>query len=72
MFLIIIELFFDKGVFSNYSNSCQSIWDGWSCHQTTPAGNISQVKCPDHFIADTCNSILGLNVLLIEIKLFVT
>jgi hypothetical protein len=39
---------------------CHSIWDGWSCHPSTYAGKISKVKCPAHFIADTCNSILGI------------
>ncbi len=39
--------------------ACNSIWDGWSCHPVTLAGKISKVKCPSHFIADTCSSVLG-------------
>ena len=41
------------------NNTCKSIWDGWACHSATQAGQISKIKCPDHFIADTCNSVLG-------------
>lgn len=40
--------------------SCNSIWDGWSCHSVTPAGSVSQVDCPSHFIEDTCNSVIGI------------
>ena len=41
------------------NNTCSSIWDGWSCHSATLAGQISKVKCQSYITADSCNTILG-------------
>lgn len=51
-----------------YVPDCPPIWDGWSCHSATPAGHTSTIKCPEHFIADTCNSILGKKKNLFNLK----
>lgn len=39
--------------------TCKAIWDGWTCHETTPAKKVSKVKCPAHIEASNCHSILG-------------
>jgi hypothetical protein len=46
-----------ESVVSN--GTCGPIWDGWSCHSATLAGQISKVKCQPYITADTCNTILG-------------
>ncbi|RMZ99869.1 Calcitonin gene-related peptide type 1 receptor [Brachionus plicatilis] len=38
---------------------CGAVWDGWSCHRTTKAGQISEVKCPHYHVEDNCHTILG-------------
>ncbi|CAF0851342.1 unnamed protein product [Brachionus calyciflorus] len=38
---------------------CKPVWDGWSCHQATPAGGVSIFECADHTTTDSCHSILG-------------
>ena len=44
---------------SNVSNpTCLAVWDGWSCHQNTNAGEMSRVKCPRYIVSDDCNTIL--------------
>lgn len=40
------------------TNTCSAVWDGWSCHNKTKAGEFSRVKCPSHIVSDDCNSIL--------------
>ncbi|RNA22981.1 calcitonin [Brachionus plicatilis] len=42
---------------TNSSGHCTSIWDGWSCHKRTLAGQISKVKCPYYVLGDTCNTV---------------
>jgi hypothetical protein len=44
--------------FNKTELSCNSIWDGWSCHGETQAGTTSKIRCPSHMVEDTCNSIL--------------
>lgn len=38
---------------------CDAVWDGWSCHSPTKAGQISQTKCSDYIVENKCNIILG-------------
>ena len=41
------------------NNSCDNIWDGWSCHMKTMIGEASRVRCPNYIVADHCFSKLG-------------
>nr|QVK45659.1 G protein-coupled receptor [Proales similis] len=43
---------------SNKTLNCEPIWDGWSCHRSTAAGQISKVKCQSHIVADACHTVL--------------
>lgn len=44
--------------FSDESH-CDAVWDGWSCHSATKAGQISEVKCADYILEDNCHFVLG-------------